>query len=401
MSAPGPSTDPGSGLIVGNLDLEGDLSASAGHCPPALSAVARHRISGLATLLRVFAREGDRLWTPQAVAPWRLPGLPSVPDPELISGDLARAGSYARILAWGETGAIRRLRDAGAPGQAPSERLAGDTGARPLHLALWDSACPDPAAVVAANHRGLALDLGLELAIALPGARMVRSLDELRGALLEGTVLRAGAGEWVLKAAHATAGRWRHRGRGADLGTPTAARGLERFFERHGEGALEPWLDRTEDFGAVALVGSSGTRLLGFHRQIVDRVGRFLGVVIDPVAERDRRLRDAWPRVIEAAGARLADLGYRGAFSVDAWTYRDTRGRERFHALGEINARMSFGLVARALAQRLVPCGPVEARVSLRLAKSRPPGSGATTVLRLLEPDETDSTSAWLEIEPT
>jgi 1,4-dihydroxy-2-naphthoate octaprenyltransferase len=40
---------------------------------------------------------------------------------------------------------------------------------------------------------------------------------------------------------------------------------------------------------------------------------------------------------------------------VDAWTYRKADGTVVFHPLGEINARMTFGLVAWAGASRSQP----------------------------------------------
>ena len=44
-------------------------------------------------------------------------------------------------------------------------------------------------------------------------------------------------------------------------------------------------------------------------------------------------------------------MGVQGA--VDAFAYRDGDGTRRFHPLCEINARLTFGWIARALAARL------------------------------------------------
>ena len=56
-------------LIVGNLDCESDFAHALDpfRPRPALSSDALAAIAGATTLLRVFAREGDRLWTPAPV----------------------------------------------------------------------------------------------------------------------------------------------------------------------------------------------------------------------------------------------------------------------------------------------------------------------------------------------
>ncbi|HEY6177644.1 MAG TPA: hypothetical protein VIX73_24470, partial [Kofleriaceae bacterium] len=43
---------------------------------------------------------------------------------------------------------------------------------------------------------------------------------------------------------------------------------------------------------------------------------------------------------------------YRGPFAIDAFVYRDG-GAARLHPLCELNARYSFGWIARGLARRL------------------------------------------------
>ena len=63
--------------------------------------------------------------------------------------------------------------------------------------------------------------------------------------------------------------------------------------------------------------------------------------------------RRALESATHAVGKRVAEHGYRGPFGIDAWRYRDADGETHFHPLGEINARLTFGLVAHALVERL------------------------------------------------
>jgi len=82
--------------------------------------------------------------------------------------------------------------------------------------------------------------------------------------------------------------------------------------------------------------------------------------------------------------------GYRGPFGIDAYQYRDKSGRVALNPLSEINARMTFGHVARRLAEALN-----RPRLVLRV------GSGSTAagpgILPLLDPGHDDRTVAWVE----
>ena len=128
---------------------------------------------------------------------------------------------------------------------------------------------------------------------------------------------------------------------------------------------------------------------MGVHGQRVDAKGQFAGIDLQPVlseAERDRLLE-----TVESVAAALRRAGYAGPFGIDAWRYRQDGGGEILHPLGEINARMTFGLVAWTLA------GRVEGAVRLLFGRHLPsPGTGAE-ILPLLAPGK-QGTAAWLEI---
>jgi hypothetical protein len=170
---------------------------------------------------------------------------------------------------------------------------------------------------------------------------MVESLAELDPLLLPPS--------WVLKAPLSASGRSRYIERdGPALTDPKARRTVERLFENHGPLLFEPWMDRTEDFGVSALLGPD-LKIVGIHGQKVDVKGQFAGIDLKP--DLSRQDRDRLLETTEAVGESLRNAGYVGPFGIDAWRYRTDAGIF-LNPLGEINARMTFGLVAWARARR-------------------------------------------------
>ncbi|HEX6200782.1 MAG TPA: hypothetical protein VF150_10990, partial [Thermoanaerobaculia bacterium] len=212
-------------------------------------------------------------------------------------------------------------------------------------------------------HRGFCLDLARELGIARPGARMVSDPAERETWLAAGGAA-AGAERWVAKAPWSAAGRERHVGGSPrELRDPAVRRRLERLLERHGALLAEPWVERSADFGCAGLVTSAGVRLASVHRQEVDRAGRFRGIAPLPAAGGEPGLgsgllpgeRDLLESTFHAAADRLRAAGYAGPFGIDAFRWRPPAGGERLHPLCELNPRLTFGLVARAAADRAAP----------------------------------------------
>jgi hypothetical protein len=106
-------------------------------------------------------------------------------------------------------------------------------------------------------------------------------------------------------------------------------------------------------------------------------------------ADAARRARE----VAAEVARRLARDGYQGPFGIDGFVFRDRRGQLRVHAMCEINARLSFGFVAHALA-RVHARGPVR----LRLGSGAVPAA-SPRIIPLLGPGQSDPTSAWLELD--
>jgi hypothetical protein len=304
--------------------------------PPAVSVL--RTVSRMAPRLAVFARPGDHLWTPAPLDPSDL--IPGLPVPVLESGPLDRLPSLAEALAWCETPETAALRATPRP-PASSEAL-------PLHELVWHLRVAPPEVVARVHHRAFALKVAEDLGCALPGAQMVDGLADLDHLLQE----HGAPASWVLKAPFSASGRSRFIERdGPLLKNPKSSRTIENLFERHGSLLFEPWLDRVADWGCAALLDVSGVRIVSVHRQAVDIKGQFTGIDPDAAGFPDLD-RARLEEVAAAVGTALQREGYTGPFGIDAWHWRRPDGTVAFHPLGEINARMTFGLVQRALVQR-------------------------------------------------
>ena len=330
--------------IVANLFCEDELAAGIFLSPrphrrtlPSRTVLAT--VSRLATLLRVFAREGDRLWLPAPVDPESVPQVPGLPRLVFESEPLRDLPAVDEVLAWCETPEAATHRG----GPRPPSEIALDA---PLHELLWKLPTPEPSVVAAVHHRQFHRWVAEEIGCELPGAQPVWDVTHLD------RVLRAGPRSWVVKAPLSAAGRDRYIERnGPALSDPKARRTVERLFARHGTLCFEPWMDRTADFGVSAFLTDSALRIVGIHRQRVDRRGRFLGIDLD--ASLSEKVRDRLAETTKTVAECLRLAGYVGPFGIDAWTYRKDDGSIALNPLGEINARMTFGLVEWTRAERV------------------------------------------------
>lgn len=236
-----------------------------------------------------------------------------------------------------------------------------------------DLAWADPAAQDA-NDRSRTLAIAQALGVALPGACVVGSLAEL-DARIAGFAGRP----WICKARWTAAGRDRARGTGSTVDGELRTR-IGRMLARFGPLVFEPWLDRVADFGVCGeLAGGGAVTLAEPHRLITDPRGGFLGIELAPAL--DRAIADPLHAIAHAAATRLAaQTGYRGPFAIDAFVYRDG-GAHHLHPLCELNARHTFGWIARGLARRL----------GIRRLGFDPPPHAATV---LIAPGD-DRVTAW------
>jgi hypothetical protein len=314
--------------LLGNLDCEAAWAGAA------LPEPVRRRISLYAALFAACAPPSDdgaphELWAPAAIDPARLIAHPGWTPPRV------------------------RARGAGEP-------------------AAFDQAWADPAAR-AANDRSRTLAIAQALGVALSGAAVVASVAELDAA-----VAGFAGRPWVCKARWTAAGRDRVHGAGPAAGELRVR--LGRMFERLGPLVLEPWLDRVADFGACGELTPTGeVRVAAPHRLVTDPRGGFVGIALAPAVE--PAIAEPIREAATAAATRLAaETGYHGRFAVDAFVYRDG-GAQHLHPLCELNARTTFGWIARALGERLGIA---------RLGFDAPP-AGATV---LIAPGD-DRVTAW------
>jgi hypothetical protein len=131
-----------------------------------------------------------------------------------------------------------------------------------------------------------------------------------------------------------------------------------RLLERYGELVIEGWMPRVADYGVAGVIGedASGIRIFPPHQLHSDATGVFRGIRIDDRETVDKLGADfhqALQRTAQSVALALLERGYRGPFGIDAFVYTDASGAKRLQSLCEINARLCFGLVARAQAEKL------------------------------------------------
>lgn len=309
-------------IIHANLDVE------ARWANVTLPRAVRERISLLGALVAALAplpSDACEVWTPAPIDRARLLGFPI---------RAAHVGAPPRAdLAWARTDDVAR----------------------------------------AVNDRRFALALGL----ALPGTCVVHSLSDLDDHLRAFDPPQTRA--WIVKAPLTAAGRDRHRAVGPLVGEGRAR--VANLLARAGALVFEPYCERIADFGACATVDADGqVHALAPHGLAVDARGGFVGIA-RPAADLAPDEATTLAATVTRVGAALAARGYAGPFAIDAFAYRDpvTHAR-RFHPLCEINARYSFGWIARALGA-----------TQLGLAGPPPPGARV-----LIAPTAHDPTTAWL-----
>ena len=316
-------------------------------------------LSAAATTLAVFARPGDAVWTPHPVAPER---IPHHLWPNIAWVSSPSCPPAARVLPWGQTGPAQRADHSREHAKLWFERL-------------WQLPT-DRRAALRCHHRRFCLELPSPQPT-LPGTRRLTSMRALHQHLHAGGADAGHDNAWVVKAPLCASGRSRYRQRGIHI-PPQGARRIERLLSWFRELVFEPWMNRIADFGCCGVV-EANDRWTTFpvHELECDSAGVFRGIRIGAVSglsENDTRETHARANAVASA---LATAGYRGPFSTDGFRYVDAQGTAHLHTLCEINARMTFGHVARALHQRLMPTAST---MEFRMSRTEPP-PGATTLL--------------------
>jgi hypothetical protein len=246
----------------------------------------------------------------------------------------------------------------------------------------WDVAWADPRAD-RANDRRTALALAAKLRCSLPGARAISSLAELDAHLAKGGADAGHETRWVCKAPWTAAGRDRAHGHGPVAAGETRVH-LGRMLERFGALVFEPWMDRILDLGLCGQLKPDGTLHIDKpHTLLSDQRGAFQGIdLLEPALTPEEHGQLA--RTAEEAGKTLRGLDYTGAFTIDAFVYKQ-HGMRKLHSLCELNARHSFGHVARAL----------HGKLGIRVLGMGTPPPAEEGVRILVAPAADDPFTAW------
>jgi hypothetical protein len=333
------------------LRLYGNLDCEARWAGVALPEAVQRRISLYATLFAACAPDDPEpggapheIWVPRPIDPARLVAHPRWTPPIVHAGGPASSPPMTATATIPTTAPPATAPPATAP---PATTPPATTPPAPATPRI-DLAWADPAAREA-NDRSRTLAIAAALGVALPGACVVGSLDELDAhvAGFAGAAPRP----WVCKARWTAAGRDRAHGAGGRVGGELRAR-LGRMLERFGPLVFEPWLDRVVDLGVCGEIAADGAVVVAEpHRVVTDPRGGFLGIELAPAI--DRAIAEPLRTTAHAAAALVAaQTGYRGPFAIDAFVYRDA-GAHHLHPLCELNARYTFGWIARGLARRL------------------------------------------------
>lgn len=350
-------------MFVIHANLDAEARWAGGSLPGSVAT----RVSYYAALLSVLAPPDTEVevWAPAAIDASRLLASPRWRPPAMRVGTPPRAD-----LVWAR----------------PDAKAAND---RRLVLAIareLDAIAPAPS--IDANPIAPSNDAAATYATtSLPRAAIVETLDAL-------VAWTSAGGRWVAKAPWTTAGRDRCHGDGAP--TDEQRTRLSRLLAKLGSLVVEPWMDRIFDVGVCAHIDEfrpltrAGADIdtsasisrdnpdfyvttSAPHALITDARGTFLGIdLAAPALEPHEHTQLGV--TARAVGARLAAMGFRGRFAIDAFVYRDASGARRLHPLCEINARHTFGHVARAFGTRL-GFGPAPADATVLVA---PANDGAT-----------------------
>jgi hypothetical protein len=340
-------------VIDANLDCECHFARRDTQLPPKIL----ERISGVASLLRVFQTEV--LLTPAPIDGDRIPAIEGIQEPKFISGEVPK--DFYQVLAWGHTKYTH---------SSNRKTVRADS----IRETVWQTKSGSSKASEQANDKLKCFDLQARQDILLPKAQLIQSLDEFEA--LDRPE------KWILKPRFGVAGRGRILGQNS-VNIETLMR-IKAALKQHEKLVFEPWVNRIQDFGVTGFVDKQGVYAVQVHQLQVDNNGGFKGIITHPT-EIDATTHATLQAQFAIAGNHLIQLGYRGPFGIDAFSYRDQNGEKQLHPLNEINARLTFGHLARAYSELF------ERPLTLSFGASPPQNA-----IPLLLPSRKQASAAWL-----
>ncbi len=356
--------------IVASLDVESRwLRGPTRSNQPsnALPHPLRRRLSLLGTLLRVFAQDGDTLWSLEPVDVNSMPDLPGIARIHTKAGEPPRHDDAT--LDW----------SCGAIGVAPTIHSKPDAIAE----AIWQPTAMTTDERIHANRRTTLSELGLNESMAL---RTIGDVD------LDHDVWHA---PWVVKGDLSVAGRDRLRGADRRDASRLHQR-IEKLVQRHGGAVVEPWRNQIQD---VALVGMTthrnGMHPTWIHRHASSSAGGIESIITsdDPSMLVGTEIQSAMRVCAEQV---VSQLDLLGPYGVDGYVHGRDQGDPQLVPISEVNARMTMGIVAHAWRERVAEAlwgpGPHIVRLGFGARTS----NDATTTC-LVRDTESGESIAWLE----
>jgi hypothetical protein len=295
-------------LWVGNFDFEHQLAAPGRGPTRGLCRL----YAELACAWLAVAEDGDRLWTPEAIAVSDWEPLQAAGAPRVIGTHAIRPLPGEVVTPWGWTAALAKE---------------------------FEAPC-DPAIIERVNARRWSAALEQEWSVGLSEACWATTSGEVELALRPFT---SGERPWVIKADYGMSGRERLLGRGAVR--REQAGWIARRLKQGGV-SIEPWVESLGEAGLQFEIDATGDVIpLGVVEMLTSRAGQYAGSWFMRPAGTGHDWRTAIETATRAV-ARMAELGYRGPVGIDAMWYRDAAGVHRCRPLQDINARWTMGRLA-------------------------------------------------------
>lgn len=150
----------------------------------------------------------------------------------------------------------------------------------------------------------------------------------------------------------------------------TQRRWMEGAFDRGQTLVIEPWLEREVDFSVQLEMDERGLHVCGYSGLINDRKGQFVANIAAPSFARQMpatvlaaldehatppQVHEVFQSVLAELERALRALNFTGPIGIDAFVYRDSRGRARLKPVAEINPRYTMGRLTVELMKHVTP----------------------------------------------
>lgn len=156
------------------------------------------------------------------------------------------------------------------------------------------------------------------------------------------------------------------------------------IIHRQGSVMVEHGMEKVAEFGALyECRPREGARFRGFSMFLTEPRGAYLGNIVAPQDHFLDRISslgllsetETATRQLEGVVTQLLGGRYAGWLGIDMMAYADRHGTTRLHPCIEMNLRMTMGVVAMKIAERLAPTRPQLMAWQRTSAQTTPAGS--------------------------